>query len=116
MAKVQKYVRKATSKSRKKVHLSTTYKSKKLGNSFNIKDKIKFEHTHNVVYHAACPNKKCKSQYTRQIKCRIEKSALQKLDKKSHIFKHARKTKHKKVKLFDFTIIGKGYQTTQEEN
>ena len=32
-------------------------------------------------------------------------------DKSSHIFKHSQRTKHKKVDLKDFKILGKGYRT-----
>ena len=68
---------------------------------------------HNVVYHTECSNKKLKSQYGGQTKCRIGKLALQhkKLDKNSHLLKHANKTKHKQVWLEDFKIIGSGYRS-----
>ena len=67
----------------------------------------------NVVYHTSCPNKKYTSHYRGQTKCRIGKRALQhnKLDKNSHLLKHANKTKHKRVWLEDFKIIGCGYRS-----
>ena len=84
----------------------------KLGSKFQIKDKTKKEHMHNVVYHTSCPNKKCTSHYGGQTKCRIGKHALQhnKLDKNSHLLKQANKTKHKRVWLEDFKIISCGYR------
>ena len=113
MSKVQKYVKNAASKGNKEIRVCATYKSRKLGTCFNIKDQIKFEHMHNVVYHAKCPNKKCKSHYGGQTKCRIAKRGLQhkKSDKNSHLLKHSLKTKHKRVNLHDFKIIGKGYKS-----
>ena len=89
------------------------YTGTKLGSRFNIKDKIKFQHQHNVVYHAVCPNAKCTSHYTGQTKCRIMKRAKehQGTDKKSHLTIHAKKTKHKKVNISSFEILGKGYRS-----
>ena len=113
MSKVRKYVNQANSRSKKNVQVSTTFKSRKLGTCFAVKDKTKFEHIHNVVYHATCPNKKCKSHYTGQTKCRIAKRGHEhrETDKKSHLFQHAKKTKHRKISLEDFKIIGKNYKT-----
>ena len=85
-----------------------------MGSKLNTKDKIKFDHLHNVVYHATCPNHKCTSHYNGQTKCRIAKRAEQHKgkDKKSHISIHANKTKHKKVKICDFKVIGKDTDLT----
>ena len=93
--------------------MNAVYKAKRLGSNFNIKDKISFEHQHNVVYHAKCPNKRCTSHYTGETRCRIGKRGDQHKgkDKKSHIFRHGQKTKHKKVDLKDFKILGKGYRS-----
>ena len=57
--------------------------------------------------------KKCKSQYTGETRCRIEKRTGQHKgkDKKSHLFRHAQRTKHKKVNTHAFKIIGKGYRS-----
>ena len=95
------------------VKMNAVYKAKRLGSNFNIKDKISFEHQHNVVYHAKCPNKKCTSHYTGETRCRIGKRGCQHSgkDKKSHIFRHSQKTKHKKVDMKDFKILGKGYRS-----
>ena len=32
-------------------------------------------------------------------------------DQQSHIFKHSKKSKHRKIRLTDFKIIGKGYRS-----
>ena len=111
--KMQKYISKAVNKSKNLVSVNTIYKARRLGASFNIKDKIKFEHQHNVVYHSECPNKKCTSQYTGETRCRIEKRIAQHhgKDKNSHLFRHAEKTKHKKVDRHSFKIIGQGYRS-----
>ena len=53
--KLRKYISKVVNKRKNLVSVNTIYKAKRLGASFNIKDKIKFEHQHNVVYHSECP-------------------------------------------------------------
>ena len=85
----------------------------KLGSRFNIKDKIAFKNRHNVLYHAHCPNKKSKSHYVGQTRCRIEKRGDQHRgkDKKSHLVIQAKRTKHKHVSTTDFKIIGSGFRT-----
>ena len=32
-------------------------------------------------------------------------------DEKSHLLKHARKTRHRKIRVSDFKIVGKGYRS-----
>ena len=71
--KLRKYITKTVNKRKKVVNVNAVYRSKRLGASFNVKDKIKLQHQHNVVYHARCPNKRCKSEYTGETKCRIGK-------------------------------------------
>ena len=96
-----------------KSRVRIVYTAKKLASKFPVKDKTKKEHIHNVVYHAKCPNKKCESEYTGQTKCRLLKRTIQhnKADKNSHLLKHAKETKHRRVWIKDFQIIGKGYKT-----
>ena len=113
VSKMRKYISNTVNKVKKKVSVSAVYKASKLGSRFNIKDKIAFKNRHNVVYHAHCPNKKCKSHYVGQTRCRIEKRGDQHRgkDKKSHLVIHAKKTKHKRVSTEDFKIIGSGFRT-----
>ena len=110
---LKNYVSKTVNKKKKIVSIHPVYRSKKLSSNFRIKDDIKFKHQHNIVYHAECPNKKCISKYTGETKCRIEKRADEHhgRDKKSQLHKHAVKTKHKRVNISSFEIIGKGYRS-----
>ena len=111
--KVSKYVSNSINKEKKVISMQTTYRAKRLGSNFNIKDRISFENQHNVVYHAKCPNRRCKSHYNGQTKCRIGKRASQhsKEDKQSHLYKHATRTRHKKVDIRSFRIVGRGYRS-----
>ena len=113
VSKLKKYICNTVNKFEKKVSISAVYKATKIGSRFNIKDKIAFENKHNVVYHTDCPTKKCKSHYIGQTKCRIEKRTDQHngSDEKSHLVKHAKKTKHKRVRCTDVKILGSGYRT-----
>ena len=72
--------------------LRVIYKSKKLSSKFQIKDKTKFKHMHNIVYHGKCCDKSCNSHYGGQTKCRIQKGVIQhnRTDINSHLLKHAR--------------------------
>ena len=94
-------------------NIRVIYKAKKLGTKFPTKDKTPKEHLHNVVYHAKCPNKKCKSKYTGETRCRTQKRVIQhnKKDDKSHLLIHAKKTKHRRVWMKDFEILGSGYSS-----
>ena len=94
--------------------VQTIYNTKKLGSKFSIKDQIKEQHQHNLVYHAKCPDSQCDSNYIGQTKCRLLKRVIQhnKTDKKSHLLIHANNANHHRVWLDDFEIIGKGYKST----
>ena len=94
-------------------NIRVIYRAKKLGTKFPTKDKTPKEHLHNVVYHAKCPNKKCKSKYTGETRCRTQKRVIQhnKKDDKSHLLIHAKRTKHRRVWMKDFEILGSGYSS-----
>ena len=111
--KVQKYVRKIASNKDRKVKVSSIFKSKKLGSRFNLKDKTKPEHLHNLVYYVPCPKKKCKSSYCGETKRRMEKRTGEHggTDPKSHVLRHSRKTKHKRVKNADFKVLRQGFRS-----
>ena len=89
------------------------YNTKKLSSKFPTKDKTEHQHLHNVVYHAQCPQPNCKSTYTGQTKCRLQKRVIQhnKTDKKSHLLIHSNTSHHTRVWLNDFKILGRGYKS-----
>ena len=111
--KVSQYISNSINKEKNLVSIQTTYRAKRLGSNFNIKDRIAFENQHNVVYHAKCPNRRCKSHYNGQTKCRIGKRTGQhrETDKQSHLYRHATGTRHRKVDIRSFKIVGKGYRS-----
>ena len=111
LKKLKKTIESTNTNAEKKQKVRIVYTAKKLGTKFPVKDKTPKEHLHNVVYHAECPNKKCKSEYTGETKCRMKKRAIQhnSKDEKSHILIHSKRTKHKRVWMDNFKILGQGY-------
>ena len=93
--------------------IRVTYTPTKLGSKFSVKDKTKTECLHNVTYHVSCGNKKCKSCYVGQTKCRIIKRTLQhnSKDNASHVLIHSKKTKHRRVSMKNVKILGRRYKS-----
>ena len=87
------------------------YTGKKLSTCFNVKDQSKFEHQHDVVYYADCPNEKCRKNYIgesgRRISERIKDHNGRNL--KSHILKHSVESGHTNVCYEDFKIKAKNF-------
>ena len=113
MKKMKKSIENIRRNSNEERTVRIVYTAKKLGTKFTVKDKTPKEHLHNVVYYTKCPNKKCKSDYTGETRCRIQKRTIQhnRTDKKSHLLIHAKKTKHRRVWMKDVKIIGRGYNS-----
>ena len=113
VTKMKKDITKVLKKEKKNISVRIIYQATKLGARFPVKDKTQPEHMHNVVYKAICPNKKCQSHYNGQTRCRLGKRIIQhnRTDKQSHLLKHANATRHRRVWLNDFKIIGKGYKS-----
>ena len=110
---MQRYVKQAVNTETKRISVNAMYRSRKLSTRFNIKDKTKLEHMHNIVYYIPCPNKKCKDDYSGETKRRIKKRSDEhrSKDQKSHVLQHTKATKHKRVSLSDFKILGQGYRS-----
>ena len=93
--------------------IRVTYTPTKLGSKFVVKDKTKDESLHNVTYHVSCGNRKCKSCYVGQTKCRIIKRTLQhnSRDNASHVLIHSKTTKHRRVSMKNVKILGRRYKS-----
>ena len=81
------------------IKTQVAYTGKKLSTCFNVKDQSKFEHQHDVVYYADCPNEKCRENYIgesgRRILERIKDHNGR--DLKSHILRHSIESGHANV-------------------
>ena len=51
------------------IKIEVTFKSTKLGSSFNFKDKIDFEHNHELIYRTKCPEPTCIDDYIGEGAC-----------------------------------------------
>ena len=94
-----------------KVKTQVVYTGKKLSTCFNVKDQSKFEHRHDVVYYADCPNEKCRENYIGESGRRISEIIKDHngRDLKSHILRHSVESGHANVSYEDFKIIAKNF-------
>ena len=104
-------------KKRMKTLLATNIRTKlaftgsKLSTCFQVKDKTKFEHNHDIVYHGICPETDCSENYIGETAWRISERVKDHAGKDvhSHLFKHAVESGHKVLDVTNYSIIGKGY-------
>ena len=105
-------------KKRMKTLLPTNIRTKiaftgsKLSTCFQVKDKTKFEHNHDIVYRGICPETDCSENYlgetARRISERVKDHTVK--DVHSHLFKHAVESGHKVLDVTNYSIIGKWYE------
>ena len=75
------------------IKVQVSFTGKKLNSCFNIKDKTKFEHRHDVIYLRKCPETTCNDNYIGEAKRRIFERVkdYNGRDFKSHLLKHVLK-------------------------
>ena len=85
----------------------------KLGSNFQIKDKTKFDHKHDLVYYVECPE--CQEDYIGEIGRRLHERICDHSgkDSKSHMLKHSLENNHKQVSFEDFHILRNGYTNSK---
>ena len=71
------------------IKTDAVFKGNQLGSCFNIKDKAKFPHKHDLVYRAECPEESCNDDYIGETARHISERAIKHSgrDKNSHILK-----------------------------
>ena len=89
------------------ISVRTTFSGTKLTSRFNLKDRVKKIHQHDIIYQATCPATGCHATYfgetSRRLSTRAEEHAGK--DKNSHIWQHSNTHHHPPVTIDDFTII-----------
>ena len=90
-----------------------TYKGTRLGSFFRIKDKIKWEHESNLVYHYGCQfSNVCTctniSEYIGETNVRIGTRSHEHLNKRSAIYDHLQNNHHD-ADDSNFRILARGY-------
>ena len=91
-----------------------TYKGKKLGSFFPIKDRVKKEHQSNLIYGYSTSNGETrKPDYIGETCVRFESRIHEHTvtDKQSSVFKHI-KSKNIEGNSNDFVVLGRGYEKT----
>ena len=75
----------------KNTKIEITFKSTKLSSYFNVKDKVDFEHNHNLIYHMECPEQGCISDFVGESARRMTERTKDHScrDHISHVLKHS---------------------------
>ena len=91
--------------------IEVTFKSTKLSSCVHVKDKIDFEHNHDLIYHTKCPEPTCIDDYVGEIARRITERIKDHSgrDHTSHVLKHNIEKSHNNVNAIDFKIIDKNF-------
>ena len=89
------------------------YTGTKLSFNFQIKDKTKFDHKHDLVYYVKCPE--CQEDYIGEIGRRLHERICDHSgkDSKSHMLKHSLENNHKQVSFEDFRILQNRYTNSK---
>ena len=90
------------------IKIRATYTGKRLSTCFKTKDKTKFEHQHDIIYHVRCSAENYPDDYIGETARRVVERVKDHggRDTKSHMFKHSIEKEHKEVTQSDFKIIG----------
>ena len=92
--------------------MQLVYTGTKLGTKFNVKDKRKKEHHHDLTYSVKCPMKICLESYNGETGRRLIEQVNEHNGKdiNPHMFKHSMAANHPTVTLDDFTVLSSGYR------
>ena len=95
------------------IETKVVYTRTKLGSNFQIKDKTKFDHKHDLVYYVKCPE--CHEDYIGEIRRRLHEQIFDYngKDRKSHMLKHSLENNHKQVSFEDFRILQNRYTNSK---
>ena len=97
--------------------IEVAFKSTQLSSCFNVKNKTDFEHNHDLIYHAKCPEPTCIDDYVgesvRRITERIKDHNGR--DHTSQVWNHSTEKSHKNVKTIDFKIIDKNFHDNKRK-
>ena len=94
------------------IRVQVSFTGNKLRSCFNIKDKTKFEHRHDVIYLGTSPETTGNDNYTGEAKQQIFERVKDHNGRglNSHLLKHVLENNHQHVSEKDFKIIGNGFR------
>ena len=84
---------------------------RKVGTSFQIKDKTEMKHNHDIIYCNECPEEQCNENYigeTARITEKIVDHAGR--NSNSYVYKHCIETGHRSSDINDLKIIGSNFR------
>ena len=87
------------------------FTGRKVGTSFQIKDKTEMKHNHDIVYYNECPVEQCNENYIGETGRRISERIIDHTgrDLKSYVYKHCIETGHRSPDINDLKIIGSNF-------
>ena len=87
------------------------FTGKKLSTCFQIKDQTKFEHKHDIIYWATCPEDNCSENYIGENGRPISERIIDYngRDQKSHIFKHSSEKGRQYFHINSYKKSGNGF-------
>ena len=94
------------------VKTQVTFTGQKFSTQFNVEDRTKFEHKHDVIFFGKCPEKNCTNNYLGESARRISERIIDQggRDQKSYLFRHAVVNEHRNASYDDFKLIGSGFR------
>ena len=99
------------------IKTDVAFHGKQLSSCFNIKDKTKFPHKHDLVYHAKCAEKSCNDDYVLETARRISEWVLDHSgrDRNFHILKHQIEKEQPCPQYENFKIISNGFRNNTKK-
>ena len=87
------------------------FTGRKVGTSFQIKDKTEMKHNHYIVYYNECSEEQCNKNYIGETGRRISERIIDHTgrDLKSYVYKHCIETGHRSPDINDLKIIGSNF-------
>ena len=94
------------------ISASIVFTGSKLRTCFQVKDKIKFQHIDDTVYHGTFPETDCSENYVWETSHRISERVKDHASKDVHLhlFKHAVASEHEVLDVNNCNIMWKGYR------
>ena len=114
--KNREHILKSRKKGMKKMLLNNAkppkaFAGRKVGTSFQIKDKTKMKHNHGIAYYNECPEEQCNENLIGKTGRRISERIIDHAgrESKSYFYKHFIESGHRSPDINDFKIIGSNF-------
>ena len=99
------------------IKIRICYTGKRLSSCFKVKDKKKFDHEHDLVYHFKCPEESRTDDHIGESGRRVIERVKDHngRDKSSHMLRHSIEKNHAEVTANDFKVIGRNYRNNVQK-